>query len=112
MSYLPGPTINTTSRPHEKQVVQDPKTGQTSVSYTACQKLDGPEDVDRLLKRAAKLRSVGATAMNEHSSRSHMVFTISVTGSNSQLGQSVSGTLLVGWEGGEDAHERVQRWGK
>ena len=106
MRNLLVPTINTTSRPNETQVVQDPKTGQTSVSYTACQELDGPEDVDRLLKRAAKLRSVGATAMNEHSSRSHLVFTISVTGSNSQLGQSVSGTL----PGGRGANECVRCW--
>lgn len=39
-------------------------------------------------------RSVGATAMNEQSSRSHMVFILAIKGSNEGTGQKVKGALL------------------
>lgn len=39
-------------------------------------------------------RSVGATAMNEQSSRSHMVFILAIEGSNEGTGQKVKGALL------------------
>lgn len=51
--------------------------------------------VASLLERAMKHRAVGATALNEHSSRSHMVFMLSISGRNSASGQTVSG--VPGW---------------
>jgi Kinesin motor domain len=47
--------------------------------------------VAALLERAMKHRAVGATALNEHSSRSHMVFMLSISGRNTASGQTVSG---------------------
>lgn len=41
-------------------------------------------------------RSVGATAMNEQSSRSHMVFILAIEGSNEGTGQKVKGAQLHG----------------
>ena len=36
-------------------------------------------------------RSTGATAANEHSSRSHMVFMLTITGNHAANGQSIHG---------------------
>jgi Kinesin motor domain len=47
--------------------------------------------VASLLERAMRHRAVGATALNEHSSRSHMVFMLSISGRNAASGQTVSG---------------------
>ena len=58
--------------------------------------------VSSLLQRAAKARSVGRTQMNEQSSRSHMVFTLRLDGSNAKTGQSVGGVLnLIDLAGSE-----------
>ena len=40
------------------------------------------DDVRKLLGKANKNRSVASTSMNEHSSRSHSVFTMHLTGIN------------------------------
>lgn len=45
---------------------------------------------------APPCRSVGATAMNEQSSRSHMVFILAIEGSNEGTGQKVKGAQLHG----------------
>ena len=50
-----------------------------------------PGRVADLLARAMRQRAVGATATNEHSSRSHMVFSLNITGSNAASGQQVHG---------------------
>ena len=42
--------------------------------------------VDALLSDAMEKRTVGCTALNEHSSRSHMVFTLRIEGSNQATG--------------------------
>lgn len=47
--------------------------------------------VSLLLERAMKHRAVGATALNEQSSRSHMVFMLSIAGRHAASGQTVSG---------------------
>jgi kinesin family protein C1 len=41
-----------------------------------------PADVEALLARAMEKRSVGCTALNEQSSRSHAVFTLRIEGTN------------------------------
>ena len=53
------------------------------------------DDVNAAMKRANSNRAVGAHDLNEHSSRSHLVFTISVTGSNAATGVNVSGKLSL-----------------
>jgi len=45
-----------------------------------------PLQVESLLANAMEKRSVGCTALNEQSSRSHMVFTLKIDGSNSTTG--------------------------
>ena len=52
-----------------------------------------PGRVADLLARAMRQRAVGATATNEHSSRSHMVFTLAIAGTNAASGQEVHGEL-------------------
>ena len=51
------------------------------------------ERLQALMVRAAQKRSTGATAANEHSSRSHMVFMLTIIGSRASTGQSVHGAL-------------------
>lgn len=72
------------------QVSHDDK-GATSVSFLEGVDVRRPGRVADLLARAMRQRAVGATATNEHSSRSHMVFSLNITGSNAASGQQVHG---------------------
>lgn len=76
------------------QVSHDDK-GMTSVSFLEGVDVRRPGRVADLLARAMRQRAVGATATNEHSSRSHMVFTLNITGTNAASGQQVHGQLLI-----------------
>lgn len=67
------------------------KTGCTTVSYLEAVDCREPACVAALLQQAARQRAVGATAANERSSRSHMVFTLSVCGLRSADGQQLNG---------------------
>ena len=72
------------------------------VSYLEWFHVGSSEDVDRLLSKATKMRSVGATAMNAQSSRSHMVFMLAIDGTNAATGQKLSGALnLIDLAGSE-----------
>lgn len=77
------------------QITHDDKAG-TSVSYLEYVDVSQPERVAGLLERAMRQRSVGATAMNEQSSRSHMVFMLHIDGANEGTGQKAKGAW-VGW---------------
>lgn len=44
--------------------------------------VEGPNQIDAIMAHASKNRSVAATKMNERSSRSHSVFTLYLTGTN------------------------------
>ena len=68
--------------------------GVTSVSFLEGVDVQRPGRVADLLARAMRQRAVGATATNEHSSRSHMVFSLNITGSNAASGQQVHGVPL------------------
>lgn len=58
--------------------------------------------VRTLLRTAAARRTVAATLMNERSSRSHSVFTLRISGRNTQNGESCEGCLnLVDLAGSE-----------
>ncbi|KAL3149974.1 hypothetical protein ABBQ38_013330 [Trebouxia sp. C0009 RCD-2024] len=83
------------------QVSHDDK-GVTSVSFLEGVDVRRPGRVADLLARAMRQRAVGATATNEHSSRSHMVFSLNITGSNAASGQQVHGVLnLIDLAGSE-----------
>jgi len=67
------------------------KLGCTTVSHLDTVDCKDPASVAALLERAAKQRAVGATASNERSSRSHMVFMLSVRGTRKSDGQELYG---------------------
>ncbi|KAL2341999.1 hypothetical protein Fmac_009939 [Flemingia macrophylla] len=59
-------------------------------------------EISSLLQQAAQSRSVGSTQMNEHSSRSHFVFTLRISGINERTEQEVQGVLnLIDLAGSE-----------
>eukprot|EP00835_Amoeboradix_gromovi_P001217 NODE_51_length_27121_cov_0.309452.p3 type:complete len:626 gc:universal NODE_51_length_27121_cov_0.309452:23531-25408(+) len=58
--------------------------------------------VNELIEEANKTRSVGSTNSNEHSSRSHSVFTLLINGINSTSNEEINGSLnLVDLAGSE-----------
>jgi kinesin family protein C1 len=65
-------------------------------------------EVEAILEKAARMRSVSCTDMNEHSSRSHSVFTLYLSASNERTRSAVNGSLsLVDLAGSE----RISRSG-
>ncbi len=76
------------------QVVHD-EDGGTSVTFAEALDVSGPDAVASLLKQAMRQRAVGATAMNERSSRSHMVFVLRLKGTNSTTGMQAHGMLNI-----------------
>ena len=52
-----------------------------------------PEQAGETLTAAMQRRSVAATACNERSSRSHLVFTVAVSASSARSGQKLLGAL-------------------
>lgn len=78
--------------------------GGTYVSDVMMMTVD-PNDkelIDGIMERAARFRSVGCTAMNEQSSRSHAVFTLHLRASNAEQGLTLKGALsLVDLAGSE-----------
>ncbi|EJS41282.1 kar3p [Saccharomyces arboricola H-6] len=90
----------TTNSKHEIRHDNENKTTMVT-NVTSC-KLESKEMVDKILKRANKLRSTASTASNEHSSRSHSIFIIHLSGSNVKTGAQSYGTLnLVDLAGSE-----------
>lgn len=87
----------------KKHVVShDDKAGCTTVSHLETVDCRDAASVAALLERAGKQRSVGATAANERSSRSHMVFTLTVRGARASDGQQLNGVLnLIDLAGSE-----------
>ncbi|GAX76591.1 hypothetical protein CEUSTIGMA_g4037.t1 [Chlamydomonas eustigma] len=83
------------------QVVHNPD-GSTTVSELTVVDITQASQVDLLLAQAMEKRSVGCTALNEQSSRSHMVFTLRLEGVNEAKGKRVSGVLnLIDLAGSE-----------
>ncbi|GMH33229.1 hypothetical protein BSKO_01063 [Bryopsis sp. KO-2023] len=80
--------------------------GNTNVSDLTVVDVQDPGQVEKLLATAMEKRAVGATRMNEVSSRSHMVFTLKIDGYNSSTQQSIHGVLnLVDLAGSERVKE-------
>ena len=75
----------------KKHQISHDDRGTTSITFVESIDCKRPEKVKHLLERATRMRSVGATAANEQSSRSHMVFTMTITGTNETSGQQISG---------------------
>merc|ERR1719443_2511095 len=60
------------------------------------------EQIGSLMAKAAKLRAVGGTDMNAQSSRSHSIFALYLSGSNTELNSELRGALnLVDLAGSE-----------
>nr|AMS24246.1 kinesin 14-Ic protein [Marsilea vestita] len=74
----------------------------THVSDLTLVEVTSWKEVSTLLHQAAQSRTVGRTAMNEQSSRSHCVFTLRIVGTNENTDQQVNGVLnLVDLAGSE-----------
>lgn len=74
----------------------------TTVSYLEWVDVSKPQRVASLLASAMQQRAVGATAVNEHSSRSHFVFMLQIVGTNEAQGTEVHGQLnLIDLAGSE-----------
>merc|ERR1712151_735327 len=60
------------------------------------------DQISALMTKAARLRAVGSTDMNAVSSRSHSIFALYLSGSNTELNQELRGALhLVDLAGSE-----------
>eukprot|EP00803_Ostreobium_quekettii_P009866 evm.model.scf_1058.2 EVM.evm.TU.scf_1058.2 scf_1058:6445-10818(-) len=87
---------------NEKHKVHHDAHGNTTVSGLTTVDVSKPENAAELLRRAMEKRAVGATKMNDNSSRSHMVFTLKLDGSNEGTQQHVQGVLnLIDLAGSE-----------
>jgi kinesin family protein C1 len=86
---------------HEIKVGAD---GRRTVTNLTVKRID-PNDtdsIDSVLSRAAKRRSTASTDMNSVSSRSHSVFTLTITAKHEEMNKMISGTLnLVDLAGSE-----------
>ncbi|PIA50812.1 hypothetical protein AQUCO_01200222v1 [Aquilegia coerulea] len=82
--------------------IQHDASGNTYVSDLTIVDVSTIREVSSLLQQAAQSRSVGKTRMNEQSSRSHMVFTLRISGFNESTEQQVQGVLnLIDLAGSE-----------
>jgi kinesin family protein C1 len=93
---------------HEIKV--DASSGRRYVTDLVMKALDpnSDEHIEAVMRQAAKHRSVASTDMNAVSSRSHSVFTLHLTATNSKLRQTLRGKLnLVDLAGSE----RLERSG-
>ncbi|KAJ1504324.1 hypothetical protein HMI54_007213 [Coelomomyces lativittatus] len=78
----------------------------TSVTDLTVLPLTSPHQVLQALEKASKHRAVGATLMNERSSRSHSVFTVSIVGTHSLTSETMEAKLnLIDLAGSERLHQ-------
>ncbi|KAK9570262.1 kinesin-like nuclear fusion protein [Aspergillus fumigatus] len=84
------------------EIRHDMQRCKTTITDITTVRLESPEMVESMLKRAAANRSVAATKANERSSRSHSVFILKLLGENHITGERSEGTLnLVDLAGSE-----------
>ena len=88
--------------PQQQHAVKHcPKTGRTTVTGLRSVVVEAPSEVDALMRRAQSARTTASTAMNDRSSRSHMVFTLALSGVDAS-GRAFEGALnLVDLAGSE-----------
>ncbi|PNH09093.1 Kinesin-1 [Tetrabaena socialis] len=90
----------------KKHQVTHDSNGLTTVSDLTLVDVNRPEAVDQLLAQAMDKRAVGCTALNEQSSRSHMVFSMRIEGHNTSTDAKVCGVLnLIDLAGSERVKE-------
>ena len=93
------------STPKKRTVSHDAQ-GNTTVSDVTLINVREPGKVDQLLEKALQKRTVGATLLNDQSSRSHFVFTLKIEGRNFETDQRVQGVLnLIDLAGSERVKE-------
>jgi kinesin family protein C1 len=68
------------SSPDVKHDVKHDAAGRTTVTGLKTVEVKSAAEVDKLIKRAQAARTTASTLMNDHSSRSHMVFTLALDG--------------------------------
>ena len=93
-----------------KHEIKKEVNGNVSISDITMVTVDpnNSEQVDKIMEQAARHRSVGQTAMNERSSRSHSIFALHLKATNAAEGIVLKGTLsLVDLAGSE----RIDRSG-
>lgn len=96
--------LRTSSNDDLKHEIKKDINGNTTITDVQMMKVDpnNSEQIERIMELAARHRSVGQTAMNERSSRSHSIFTLHLSASNEQQGVTLKGTLsLVDLAGSE-----------
>ncbi|KAI8353113.1 P-loop containing nucleoside triphosphate hydrolase protein [Mortierella sp. GBAus27b] len=87
---------------NKKHEIRHGPNGKTTITDITTVVLTSAEKVAAILKKAAHNRSVGATQMNERSSRSHCVFTLRLSGKNSITEEASEGVLnLIDLAGSE-----------
>ena len=69
--------------------------GEVILPSAVVQSVHSVEDMMNVLHRGDQARHVASTASNEHSSRSHMLFLLTVTGIDSANGQQSMGRLVL-----------------
>jgi len=77
---------------HEIKINPDGRRYISDINMVPLEPTD-PEAVEEVMRQAAKHRSVGVTAMNAQSSRSHSVFTLHLTALHPKNRQAIRGTL-------------------
>lgn len=88
--------------PVKQYTIKHDQNGNSFVSDLTIVDVTNWNEVSSLLQKAAQSRSVGKTAMNEQSSRSHCVFTLRILGANESTEQQVHGVLnLIDLAGSE-----------
>lgn len=88
--------------PVKQYTIKHDQNGNSFVSDLTIVDVTSWSEVSSLLHKAAQSRSVGKTAMNEQSSRSHCVFTLRILGANESTEQQVHGVLnLIDLAGSE-----------
>ena len=96
--------LRTTVSDEIKHDIKRDAQGNTSVTDVTMESVD-PNDVEhieQIMDMAARHRSVGQTAMNERSSRSHSIFCLHLRASNAEQGIILKGALnLVDLAGSE-----------
>ncbi|KAG0263431.1 kinesin-like nuclear fusion protein [Actinomortierella ambigua] len=86
----------------KKYEIRHGPSGKTTITDITTTVLTTPAKVEALLKKAAQNRAFASTNMNERSSRSHCVFTLRLSGTNSITDESSEGILnLIDLAGSE-----------
>ncbi|KAE8733203.1 Kinesin-1 [Hibiscus syriacus] len=101
-SFSSDPTRPENAVSGKQYTIKHDANGNTYVSDLTIVDVSSITEVSSLLRQAAQSRSVGRTQMNEQSSRSHMVFTLRISGTNESTEQQVQGVLnLIDLAGSE-----------